>query len=126
MQLTTTSKECLACGKVMKGRADKKYCDDFCRNNYNNQLKFHDNNNYVRNINNALLKNRRILKDLLDAVAPEEKLTLGKTKLLQSGFNFKYITHTYKNKKDNVYFFCYDYGYMPLENERYLVVKRRE
>jgi hypothetical protein len=47
-----------------KGRADKKFCDDYCRTNYNNQLKSCE-NNYVRNINNALGKNRRILEELL-------------------------------------------------------------
>uniref|UniRef100_UPI00374D4ADE DUF2116 family Zn-ribbon domain-containing protein n=2 Tax=Ferruginibacter sp. TaxID=1940288 RepID=UPI00374D4ADE len=57
-------KKCLTCGKTIKGRTDKKFCDDYCRNGYNNQLKAGD-NNYVRNINNALRKNRRILESLL-------------------------------------------------------------
>ena len=28
-------KRCLECGDVIKGRADKKFCDDQCRSNYN-------------------------------------------------------------------------------------------
>ena len=36
------SKVCLACGKPLKGRIDKKFCDDYCRNNYNNQQKAKD------------------------------------------------------------------------------------
>lgn len=39
----------------INGRADKKYCDDFCRNSYNNHLKGQI-NNVIRNVNNALLK----------------------------------------------------------------------
>jgi len=33
------NKTCLACGKILKGRVDKKFCDDYCRNNYNNLQK---------------------------------------------------------------------------------------
>ena len=43
----TISKTCVACGKAVKGRSDKKFCDDYCRNVYNNDLKS-DSNNYVR------------------------------------------------------------------------------
>ena len=119
----TAAKICTACGKTIKGRSDKKFCDDYCRNVYNNDLKA-DTNNFVRNINNGLRKNRRILEDSLPAGEDMSKTTKGK--LLQKGFQFKYITHTYTNKKGNVYYFCYDYGYLPLENEWYLVVKRKE
>lgn len=116
-------KSCLSCQKVLHGRTDKKFCNDYCRNTYNNRLKT-INNNYVRNVNNALLKNRRILESLLPVEEEMSKTT--KSKMLQQGFQFKYITHTYSNKKGSVYFFCYEYGYLPLENDWYLVVKRKE
>ncbi|WP_170122572.1 hypothetical protein [Mucilaginibacter oryzae] len=29
---------CLDCGTPLQGRADKKFCNDLGRNNYNNQL----------------------------------------------------------------------------------------
>lgn len=115
--------QCLACGKTVKGRSDKKYCDDYCRNNYNNSLK-QDGSNLVRNINNALGKNRRILNSVFKT--GEEMAKLPQDKLLEKGFLFKYFTHTYTNKKGQVYFFCYDVGYLPLENDWYLIVKRRE
>ncbi|HRD57918.1 MAG TPA: hypothetical protein PK504_07695 [Ferruginibacter sp.] len=115
-------KTCLSCGKPVKGRTDKKFCDDYCRNNFNNQLKS-SSSNLVRNINNALSKNRRILEDVIGA---EEMQKTTKEKLLQKGFQFKYQTHLYNNKKGNTYFFCYDMGYLPLENDWYLVVKRKE
>lgn len=115
-------KLCLSCHKPVKGRTDKKFCDDYCRNNYNNQLKS-GTTNFIRNINNALGKNRRILEDFLGA---EEMAKTTKDKLLQKGFQYKYITHLYNNKKGNTYFFCYDLGYLPLENDWYLIVKRKE
>ena len=111
---------CLNCTKPVKGRTDKKFCDDFCRNNYNNQLKSAT-INLVRNINNALGKNRRILENLF--ITGEEIAKTTRDKLLQKGFQFKYITHTYTNKKGSLYYFCYDYGYLPLENDWYLVVR---
>ena len=116
------STNCLTCNKPLKGRTDKKFCDDYCRNTYNNQLKAAS-INLVRNINNALGKNRRILESLFKN--EEDIAKAPKDKLLQKGFQFKYITHTYMNKRGNVYFFCYDMGYLPLENDWYLLVKRK-
>jgi hypothetical protein len=116
------TKTCLSCGKTLKGRSDKKFCDDYCRNNHNNALKA-TTNNVVRNINNALAKNRRILENLLPA---EDMTKAHKEKLLHAGFQFKYFTHTYANKKGNVYYFIYDYGYLPLEGDWFLIVKRGE
>ncbi len=54
---------CLECGYEITGRSDKKFCSDQCRNTYNNRLK-QDANNFVRNVNAILRKNRRILEDL--------------------------------------------------------------
>lgn len=119
----TSPRLCLDCKKPVKGRTDKKFCNDFCRNNFNNILKSNS-NNLMRNINNALGKNRRILESFFMAEEEMAKTTL--EKLLEKGFLFKYITHTYTNKKGNVYFFVYDLGYLPLDNDWYLLVKRKE
>ncbi|MEP7253841.1 MAG: hypothetical protein ABI683_15720, partial [Ginsengibacter sp.] len=64
MTAENNRKLCLTCGKQVKGRTDKKFCDDYCRNNYNNQLKSNS-TNLIRNVNNALGKNRRILESLI-------------------------------------------------------------
>ena len=114
---------CLTCNKPVRGRTDKKYCDDYCRNTFNNRLKSSV-NNLVRNINNSLVKNRRILECFF--INEEEIIKTTKEKLLQEGFQFKYITHTYANRKGNIYFFCYDMGYLPLDNDWYLLVKRKQ
>lgn len=119
---TISTKTCLACGKTVHGRADKKFCNDYCRNAYNNALKS-ANAPVIRNINNVLLKNRRILETVL---GEEETKKAAKEKLLAQGFQFKYATHTYTNKKGDVYVFCYEYGYLPLEGDLFLVVKRKQ
>lgn len=121
--METNEKKCIECNKPLKGRADKKFCDDLCRNSYNNKLNS-DSNSYVRNINNNLRKNRRILEETLPLTEEMAKIT--RSKLLERGFQFKYFTHTYSNKKGNVYYFCYEYGYLLLEGDWVLVVKRKE
>jgi len=119
------TKACLACGKPLKGRSDKKFCDDYCRNNYNNQQKAKGNySSYVRNINNTLLKNRKILESILPE--NEETAKANKEKLQRLGFSFKFLTHSYTTKTGKTYFYCYDYGYLPLDNDWYLIVKRKE
>lgn len=121
----TATKTCLSCGKTIKGRADKKFCDDYCRNNYNNQHKAKSSHSaYVRNINNALLKNRRILESLKGD--REEHIKASKEKLLGLGYNFKLLTHFFKTKEGKTYFWCYEYGYLPLDNDWYLIVKKKE
>lgn len=116
-------KICLLCKKVLKGRSDKKFCDDYCRAAYNNELKSAS-NNFIRNVNNALGKNRRILESIL----PEGESTAktNKDKLIEKGFQFKYHTHQYITKNGNAYYYCYEYGYLPLENNWFLIVKRNE
>ncbi|WP_209330333.1 DUF2116 family Zn-ribbon domain-containing protein [Lunatimonas salinarum] len=115
-------RKCQSCGKPIQGRVDKKFCDDYCRNAYNNQ-RTAASTKIVRNINNALKKNRNILAELIKQQGEIAKTT--KQKLIEEGFQFKYITHTYTNKKGNVYVYCYDYGYLPLENDWYLIVRQK-
>ncbi|WP_153797082.1 hypothetical protein [Foetidibacter luteolus] len=123
MPAQNTPKNCLSCGKALHGRADKKFCNDYCRNYHNNQLKINS-GNYVRSVNNVLLKNRRVLEKLLPET--EGMIKVPRDKMLHAGFQFTYMTHTYTNKKGNIYYFCYDYGYLPLENSWYLLVRRKD
>ena len=123
MLAQSTLKSCLACNKPLRGRTDKKFCDDYCRNTFNNQLKA-DCNNLIRNINNALRKNRRILEELMHQ--EDQVIKVSREKLLRQGFQFKYTTHVYTNKKGNSYYFCYEYGYLPLENNWFLIVRQKE
>lgn len=116
---TKHEKKCLQCHEPIVGRSDKKFCDDQCRNTFNNKINA-DSVNLVRNINNALRKNRRILKE----ICPDGKKKVIKDTLLTKGFNFKYHTHTYQTKDKAIYQFCYDYGLLALDNDWFLIVKR--
>lgn len=115
-------KKCLSCGEKISGRSDKKFCSDLCRNVYNNELNS-DANNHVRNINNILRKNRRVLSELL---GENEKIKVNKDKLISKGFSFNYFTNNYQTKTGNTYIFCYEYGYLLMESDQILIVLRKE
>ncbi len=114
-------KKCLECGSQLKGRADKKFCDDACRNSYNNKLNS-DTNNYVRNVHYVLRKNRRVLEEL----NPDGTTKVPRSKLVEKGFDFDYHTNLYTTKAGATYFFCYEYGYLPLEGDMLALVKKKE
>lgn len=109
---------CAECGDEIMGRIDKRFCSDQCRNTYNNKLNS-DSSNLIRNINNTLRKNRRIL----EALNPTGKTKIKKEALTSKGFNFKFHTHTYTTKKQQTYFFCYEQGYLLLEDGYVALVK---
>ncbi len=112
-------KKCLECGSPILGRADKKFCSDYCRNAYNNR-KNKTANNLIRTINNRLKKNWRILEE----INPNDKIKIHKNRLLKNGFDFNYFTSIYTTKKNDIYYFVYDQGYRHLDNDYYLLVKK--
>ncbi len=114
-------KHCNECKEPIKGRADKKFCDDSCRNEYNNRVN-KDSKNLLRNVNNRLRKNWRIL----EALNPDDKRKISKSKLIEKGFDFNYFTSIYTTKAGTIYYFVYNQGYLPLAYEYYALVKRKE
>ena len=112
-------KNCLECGERIIGREDKKFCGDGCRNAFNNKMN-KDSNNYMRNVNNKLRKNYRILSE----ANTEGKSKITKTKLLSKGFDFDYFTNILNTNTGNTYYFVYDQGYRFLENDFYMLVKK--
>lgn len=118
---TIEEKRCPECGKPIFGRVDKKYCSDACRNAFNNKSNS-DTTNYVRNVNNILRKNRRILLEL----NPSGKTTIKKDKMLTLGFNFDFYTNTYLTKEGKEYRYCYDQGYLFLDEGFVLLIIRKD
>jgi hypothetical protein len=114
-------KMCLECARAFIGRVDKKFCSDQCRIAYNNRLNS-DENNYMKNVNNILRRNRRILTEL----NPDGKNRVSRDRLKDKGFDFRYFTRTYETREGTQYFYCYDQGYLPLEKEHFLLVVRKE
>ena len=111
-------KTCSYCGKELLGRADKKYCDDSCRNNHYYKIK-KDKSSLIRNINDSLLCNRDILKVLCKG----KKTKLKKQQLVARGFDFEMLTNVYYTRKNGCYRVVYDYAYRFINEEELLLIK---
>ena len=115
------NRTCNECGTKLSGRKDQKFCSDYCRNSFNNKIN-EDANATVRRINAILRKNRRILAKL----NPNGKKTVDGITLAEEGFNFHYFTNIYHTQKGSKYFFCYDFGYIKMENDQYMLVQKQD
>ena len=112
-----SNRKCLQCGERIVGRIDKMFCDAQCRNSYNNRIKRVSEQQIIE-INRILRKNRKILKQF----SPEGKTTVRKEYLEKLNFNFNFHTHTYTTSHGNVYKFCYEYGYLELEDDEKILI----
>ena len=75
---------------------------------------------FLKTIPKIILNNYQILKQLRN-----RKLTKVKRRQLEElKFNFKYITSTYVTKSASTYYFCFDLGYLFLENDWILLVEQ--
>ena len=107
---------CLECSEPLRGRFDKKFCGDSCRNVYNNRVNGNV-NNYVRNVNNVLRKNRRILDSLFKMGDKQ----IHKGILIEMDFNFQYFTHKKINRESTTY--CiYDYEYTTKDKSKFVMI----
>lgn len=120
-QLNTFSMDarnyCLQCNNPLRGRSDKKFCNDYCRNSFNNKQS-PSNTQYMRQVNAILRKNRTVLQSLL---SDKMEITVTRHTLLAAGFHFSYITQieaiAVGTKK-----YCYDFCYVVV-NEDAIVIK---
>ena len=112
-------KKCLECSTPIIGRIDKKFCSDYCRNSYNNKVNT-ESKNLIRNTNNRLKKNYKILSEL--NISGKTKVT--RSKLNNYNYDFNYFTSIYTTKTGNIYHYVYDQGYLALENDYFLLIKR--
>ena len=102
---------CLQCDEIIIGRIDKKFCGAQCRNSFNNKRK-RETEKQIVEVNRILRRNRKILKQF----NPEGKTTIRKEYLEKLNFDFKYHTHTFTTIHHNTYKFCYEYGYLDLDD----------
>ncbi|WMJ75539.1 hypothetical protein RCC89_20600 [Cytophagaceae bacterium ABcell3] len=114
-------KKCLECQQFFQGRSDKKFCSDYCRNAWHNRQNGGA-NHLMRTVNSVLRKNRRILAEC----NPDGKARMSKERLMAMGFNFNYFTNIYRTNSGKAYYFCYDQGYLELEDETVTLVVRQE
>tara|TARA_B100000795_G_C22742130_1_gene415818 strand:- start:923 stop:1303 length:381 start_codon:yes stop_codon:yes gene_type:complete len=99
---------CLSCDEVFEGRSDRKFCSDYCKSNYHYLLNKQKEHSFFTQVAKQLKLNRRLLRDFNKA----GKSTVQGGKLIDSGFDPNFFTHYWKNKKGDVYLFCYEYGFL--------------
>lgn len=115
---------CPVCDSPIKGRTDKKYCSLKCKSSHQYQIRKSEEVLYYK-IDKQLKVNRKLLK----AYNKSGLSSVRKEILLSEGFNPNYFTHYWKNRKEQVYLFCYEYGFLYLKKngkEKYLLVKWQE
>jgi predicted nucleic acid-binding Zn ribbon protein len=115
------TRNCLTCHDPLKGRSDKRFCSDQCRANFNNQNRS-ESEKVIQQVNQVLRKNRTILKTL----NPVGMSVIRKKFLEDRKFNFKYFTSLFKTNEGNEYWFCYDMGYMFLEDNKIRIVEHQK
>jgi hypothetical protein len=119
-KLPMETKNCRNCGEILKGRIDKKYCDDTCRSTFHHK-KAPEQVNLMRQIHYILLKNRKILAKFFQKQSNPP--TIEKRSLLEMGFHFGYHTQTIKKESNSTQFACYDYAYQELNENQILLFK---
>lgn len=118
----SSTRQCLNCERPLTGRSDKKFCDAYCRNSFNNLKKAAD-EQYIQQVNSLIRHNRRILKDL----CPEGKSTVRKDVLDIREFDYKYFSGIFQSTK-LTYYICYDYAFAAIEEngkEKALIVRKQ-
>lgn len=108
-----SAKCCLHCGSEIKGRSDKKYCDDQCRSNFNNQ-QYSNSLSAVRNINYILRRNRQVLVGFVNG---NKSSKVSFQVLVKKGFNPSYFTHTRVSSKGAEFRICYDVAFRILDGD---------
>lgn len=105
--MNTLIKECLLCSKKLVGRSDKKFCNDHCRNEFNNRLNS-DENNLMRRVNYALRKNRRILLEFLSM----NKTMVSQQELSVAGFDFRHFTSCDRSPNNRTTYMVYEMAFV--------------
>lgn len=98
---------CPECNNEVIGRTDKIFCSVKCKSIHQYE-KSQKENTFYFSVDKQLKRNRKILK----RYNKSGFTTIRKGVLLEEGFNPNFFTHYWKNQKNDVYLFCYDFGFL--------------
>lgn len=123
-------KFCENCGKKLgPGRANRRFCGDACRIDSSNQRKRENKEleemsvpDYIKTIQDILLKNRKILEaQCWDGLPRKMRMR----ELLGKNFNPKFFTSQAEpTDMGHVYRFCFEYGYWDKEDGDVVIICR--
>lgn len=112
---------CLSCQKLVEGRIDKLFCSGYCKSAFHYHKNKTNSKTRFQTVDEHLKRNRSVLKNFHKSGLT----TVLKTDLLSKGFNPNYFTNYWKNKQNDVYLFCYEYGFLLVRKntiEKYVIV----
>ncbi len=114
------TKNCPVCGTLLKGRSDKKFCSAKCKSIHQYEQRQETEAFYLK-----VERQLRINRKLLRRYNKSGFTTIRKSELITQGFEPKFFTHYWKNKKGDVYLFVYEYGFLSKKDngkEKYVLV----
>ncbi|MCB0734533.1 MAG: hypothetical protein KDC76_08130 [Bacteroidetes bacterium] len=114
---------CVTCGNELKGRADKRFCDNTCKNQFHNH---HPKPSIGRaafnRINQKLQRNYSILSSIMST----SQRFIAQGDLSRLGFDFSYHTQSEETSDGPPCYFCYDVGYIPVESGYFALISLDE
>lgn len=113
-------RKCPSCKKPVRGRVDKRFCSTPCRNAWHNEER-KNRERIIRDTNKRLKRNWQVLRKLNSS----GKTKVDKLQLIAKNFDFDLFTSMITNRDGRTYYFCYDQGFLKLDGENYLLVRRR-
>jgi hypothetical protein len=100
---------CLFCNTSFVEGEYRSFCDNDCRENYNNRQQ---RIGFLKKIDTILRRNWDILNELLGT---NKEMEIDKWELMLKDYNFCYHTHS-RSDNGKTIFYCYDYSFTVTEN----------
>lgn len=119
MEQNAITRTCLTCNKIIRGRSDKKFCDDYCRSAYNNKHSI-TRHRLIRIITNLIIKNRKILEKW----DSKRENPVPLYDLLSDGLTLSYATEFIIQPIGNPHIYCFEYGYQLLPDNKCRILKK--
>ena len=117
-------KKCPVCENEIIGRSGKVFCSLKCKSIDQYEKRQVEDAFFIQ-VDRQLKVNRKLLKKYNRSGFT----TLRKEQLEKEGFDSNFFTHYWKNSKGEVYLFCYDFGFLEIEQKgvkKYLLVEWQE
>ena len=103
-------RKCLICDEEIYGRKDKIFCSTNCKS-ADQYEKIREKDLLFFRVDAQLKINRKVLKKH----NRNGKTVLRREALHSEGFDPNFFTHFRKTSKGDVYFYCYDFGFLKLK-----------
>jgi len=123
METLEVIKKCENCGAKVIGRTDKRFCDNECRTEYNNQKtreKVKQMPECIARIQKTIINNYNILTTLKS----RSEQFFSKMYLMELGFSFRYVTSAIE-QEGTIWYFCFNQAYI-ITGDRIMLLAETE